>query len=478
MLDLDRETRNLLWQRLGEVIEGYWRDVPKLRAAPRLDRDALRALLARLDFQTPLQPLEALELAAAGLREHQVHTPHPRYFGLFNPAPTAMGIVADALVAAFNPQMAAWSHSPLAAEIELHLARAFGARFGWDPATTDGVFASGGAEANHTAVLTALVHAFPGFAEQGVRSLPRAPVLYASSEAHHSLLKAARLCGLGTAAVRAIPADAALKLDVAALERQIATDRAAGLDPFFVVATLGTTSAGVLDPISAIAELARREHLWLHADAAWGGAVVIVPEMQALLAGIERADSITVDAHKWLSVPMGAGLYLTRHPQILERTFRVTAGYMPKDAAGMPVVDPYAHSMQWSRRFIGLKVFLSLAVAGWDGYADVIRYMTAMGERLRERLTAARWRVVNETPLPIACFVDATSPEGDTMPHLEGIVRDVLGSGHAWISTVRLADRQPALRACITNYRTGLEDLDVLVAALGEARRQRSSGRA
>lgn len=476
MLDLDRSTRQLLWRRLGEVIEGYWRDVPKLRAAPRLDRDALRALLARLDFETPLQPMEALELAAAGLREHQVHTPHPRYFGLFNPAPTAMGIVADALVAAFNPQMAAWSHSPLAAEIELHLARAFGSRFGWEPETTDGVFASGGAEANHTAVLTALVHAFPSFAEQGVRSLPRPPVLYTSSEAHHSFLKAARLCGLGTAAVRAIPADGALKLDVAALDERIAADRAAGFDPFLVVATLGTTGAGVLDPVTAIADVARREHLWLHADAAWGGAVALVPEMKEWLAGIERADSITIDAHKWLSVPMGAGLYLTRHPQILERTFSVAAGYMPKDAAGMPVVDPYAHSMQWSRRFIGLKVFLSLAVAGWDGYADVIRYMTTLGEGLRRRLATARWRVVNETPLPIACFVDTTSPEGDTMPYLEAIARDVVGSGSAWISTVRLGDRQPALRACITNYRTGLEDLDTLVAALGEARQRRRAG--
>jgi len=470
MLDLERETRLKLWRRLGEVIEGYWRDVPTLRVAPRLDRDALRALLAGLDFQTPLRPLEALELAAAGLREHQVHTPHPRYFGLFNPAPTAMGVVADALIAAFNPQLAAWSHSPLAAEIELHLVRAFGARFGWDPATTDGVFASGGAEANHTALLAALVHAFPSFAEHGARSLPRAPVLYTSSEAHHSFLKAARLCGLGTAAVRAIPVDDALRLDVSALERQLEADRAARCEPFFVAATLGTTGAGVLDPIEDVAPLARREHLWLHADAAWGGAIAIVPELRPLLAGVERADSISIDAHKWLSVPMAAGLLLTRHPQALERSFRVAAGYMPKDAVGMPVVDPYAHSMQWSRRFIGLKVFLSLAVAGWDGYADVIRRMTALGERLKQRLARSGWRVVNRTPLPLACFVDEQSAAGDTMEHLERLARAVVGSGRAWISTVQLAGRMPALRACITNYRTGPDDVDALVAALDDAR--------
>jgi hypothetical protein len=143
---------------------------------------------------------------------------------------------------------------------------------------------------------------------------------------------------------------------------------------------------------------------------------------------------------------------------------------MPKDAAGLPVVDPFAHSMQWSRRFIGLKVFLSLAVAGWDGYAEAIRHMTAMGDRLRARLHASGWRVVNRTPLPLACFVDGGSAGGSDEAYLQRIARVVVASGRAWISTVRLADRHPALRACITNYRTGPGDVDALVDALEEAR--------
>jgi glutamate/tyrosine decarboxylase-like PLP-dependent enzyme len=439
--------------------------------APRLDRAALSSLLVPFDFSRPVPPEEAIAFAVKGLSEHQVHTPHPRYFGLFNPAPTTMGIAADALVAAFNPQLAAWSHSPFAAEVEEHLVRSFGARFGYPSDEIDGVFASGGAEANHTALLTALVDAFPAFAEGGARALDRAPVLYVSAEAHHSFAKAARLSGLGTRAVRSVGVDASLRMDPQALAARIARDRAGGHAPFMVAATAGTTSAGAIDPLDTVAAIARREGLWLHVDAAWGGAAAFVPEMRSLLAGIERADSITFDAHKWLSAPMGAGLYLTRRRGILERTFRVDAGYMPKDAAGLPVGDPFSRSIQWSRRFIGLKVFLSLAVAGWDGYAEALRHMASMGRALRQGLVAHGWEPVNDTPLPLVCFVDARHPEGRSVERIEALARRVVGSGRAWISSVRLGpEALPALRACITNYRTDEADVAALLKALEEAR--------
>jgi len=467
---LDDSARDRLWREMVAAIEAYTAGVSGLRVAPGLDRERLRGLLAPFDFSQPLDPQRALRFAVEGLTEHQVHTPHPRYFGLFNPAPTTMGIVADALVAAFNPQLAAWSHNPFAAEVEAHLVRAFGACFGYDPAGTEGAFASGGAEANHTALLTGLCRLSADFAERGARALPRAPVLYVSEEAHHSFLKAARLSGLGGDAVRVIPVDAELRMDVAALDARVLGDKAAGLAPFLVVATAGSTGAGAIDPIAAIAEVAGREGLWLHVDAAWGGAAAFEPGLRPLLTGIERADSITFDAHKWLSVPMGAGLYLTRHPGILERTFRVDAGYMPRDAAGLEVVDPYAQSIQWSRRFIGLKVFLSLAVAGWEGYAQEIRRMTRLGERLRERLVSSDWPLVNASPLPLACFVDGRHPMGRTLEHLDRSVRSVVSSGRAWVSLVRLGGRVPAIRACVTNYRTGEDDLDALIASLERAR--------
>jgi glutamate/tyrosine decarboxylase-like PLP-dependent enzyme len=472
-LRLDDKTRGELWRRLVEAIESYLNGVGEARVAPPLDVEAIRGALAPFDFAQPVAPVAALDFAVESLWRWQVHTPHPRYFGLFNPAPTTMGIAGDALVAAFNPQLAAWSHSPMAAEIEQHLIRSLGGRFGFDPARIEGTFTSGGAEANHTALLTALTRAFPEIGRRGLLALRSQPVLYVSPEAHHSFLKAARLCGLGTEAVREVRVDSSLRMIPGELAARIAEDRAAGCSPFLVVATVGSTSAGAVDPVAEIAQVAEDVGgLWLHVDAAWGGAAALVPELRPVLAGVDRADSITFDAHKWLSVPMGAGMYLTRHPGILERTFRVTAGYMPREGTVLPVADPYAHSMQWSRRFIGLKLFLSLAVAGWGGYEAAIRRQTAMGDRLRERLAAEGWRVVNDTPLPVVCFVDPQREgrEGRSAAFLEAVAADVVATGEAWISTVALGEAGPALRACVTNYRTGPEDVDALVAALAGAR--------
>jgi len=470
MLLLEEPQRRALWERVTAAIEAHVEGVRGLPVAPRLDPTALRALVADVDFERPLPPERVVDLVVDGLRRHQVHTTHPGYYGLFNPCPSTMSVAGDALVAAFNPQIAAWSHSPFAAEAESHLLRAFGRRFGYDGGQCDGVFCSGGAEANHTAVLCALGTAFPAALEDGLRGLDRAPRAYVSAEAHHSFLKAARVSGLGMGAVRAVPVNARLQMDVDALASMMAEDRRQGHAPFLLVATAGTTSAGAIDPVADLAGVAAREGLWLHVDAAWGGAVVAAPELAPLLRGVERADSITVDAHKWLSVPMGAGMFLTRHPQVLERTFRVAAGYMPRDAESLPIVDPYAHSLQWSRRAIGMKLFVSLAAAGWDGYAQAVRGMTALGRSLREKLQAAGWRAVNDTPLPLVCFVDARHPRGDTAPHLQKVAEAVLASGRAWINAVALSGGQAALRACITNHRTTEADLDVLVETLARAR--------
>ncbi|MFY9820398.1 MAG: aminotransferase class V-fold PLP-dependent enzyme [Thermoanaerobaculia bacterium] len=472
MLMQDAETRRALWDRLAAAIEKYLTGVDGARVAPDLGAGAIQSIreaLAPFDFERPVAPEAALDFAVEGLWRWQVHTPHPRYFGLFNPATTPMGIAADTLVAAFNPQLAAWSHSPLAAEVEQHLVRAFAGRFGFDPARAEGTFTSGGAEANHTALATAMTRAFPEVGRRGMLALRSQPILYVSPEAHHSFLKAARLAGLGTEAVREVRVDAGLRMRPEDLRARIREDREEGLAPFLVVATLGSTSAGVVDPVAELAQVADEEGIWLHADAAWGGAAALAPELAGVIEGISRASSITFDTHKWLSVPMGAGLYLTRHPGILERTFRVSARYMPREAATLGVADPYAHSMQWSRRFIGLKVFLSLAVAGWEGYAEAVRHQTAMGDLLRRRLTEEGWVVVNDTPLPVVCFADG-GREGRSSSFLDAVAADVVGSGEAWISTVVLGEVGTALRACITNYRTGPGDVEALVAAVGRAR--------
>ncbi len=473
VLRLDAQTRAKLWHRVVEGVESYMSSVHQTRVASEVDPEKIRALLSRIDFSQPLDPLEAVNFVMQGLWDYQLHTAHPRYFGLFNPTPTTMGIAADALAAAFNPQLAAWAHSPFAVEVEQHLIRNFAHCFGYESTNADGTFTSGGAEANHTAMLTALVNQFPEFARHGVRGLDRQPLLYVSTESHHSFIKAARACGLGTDAVRRVPVDETLQMNVEVLGEQIAHDRAAGFAPFLIVATAGTTSAGIVDPLVRIADTASQEKLWFHVDAAYGGAAILVPELRDVLAGIERSDSLTFDTHKWLSAPMGGGLYLTRHRNILGETFGITTAYVPPTPQGLDVTDPYTHSMQWSRRFIGLKVFLSLAVAGWEGYAAAFRHQAAMGNLLRRELEASDWQITNRTKLPVVCFVDRRNHvEGKSRAFIEAVAREVVSSGEAWISVTRVQDDMPVLRACITSYRATSEDILALVRALDAARRK------
>ncbi|HET7460564.1 MAG TPA: aminotransferase class V-fold PLP-dependent enzyme [Longimicrobium sp.] len=473
-LRLDGETRRALWTRVADEIEGYLTGVGGLPVRPGRDEDEMLRRLGEIDFARPLAADEAVGFVADGLRRWQMQCGHPRYFGLFNPPSTTMGIAADALAAGFNMQVGAWHHSPLGVAIERRLVRELGARFGFGPAVVDGTFTSGGNEANHTAVIAALASVFPAFREGGVRALDGNPVLYVSAEAHHSFVKAARACGLGDRAVRRVPVDAALRMQPAALERMIAADRAAGDLPFLAVATVGTTNAGAIDPLHAVAEVAERAGVWLHVDAAWGGAAALVPALAPLLDGTARADSLTFDAHKWLSVPMGAGLFLTRRPGALTAAFHLETAYVPRGEESLERPDYYVRSLQWSRRAIGLKLFLTLAVAGWEGYAAALGHQVAMGELLRGELRASGWAVVNDTPLPIVCFTAGRPAENGgeaDAERLDAVAAHVVAGGRAWLSTTRLTGIGPVLRACITSFETEPEDVRMLVAALDDARR-------
>jgi len=470
LLLLDEATRNSLWTTLIAEIESYIQSVEQLPVSPILDVAAIREVAESFDFEHPRGPADTLRSVGQALTRYQVHTPHPSYYGLFNPASTTMSIAADALVAALNPQLAAWSHSPLASEMELHLIRSLAEKFGIPRNQADGVFASGGAEANHTALLTALFHRWPELGDKGLRALDRQPVFYVSSEGHHSFLKAAKASGLGADALREIEVDADLRMRPDALRAALERDLARGFAPFLVIATAGTTGAGAIDPVPEIARIAQQYGVWFHVDAAWGGAAALVPDLRPLLQGIEQADSITFDAHKFLSVSMGAGIYITRHPNILTRSFGTLTAYMPKEGERLHAVDPFSHSLQWSRRFIGLKLFMSLAVAGWGGYAATIRQQVAMGDLLRFRLSRDAWKIVNDTPLPLVCFTDATGRWD--LVQCQRVANAVIASGQAWISTIQVGgDKQPALRACITSFRTEARHIESLVAALDEARR-------
>jgi aromatic-L-amino-acid/L-tryptophan decarboxylase len=452
----------------GGDFRKYWDDVltRELTAAhervsigavtPTFDITKFRNELGAFDFGAPCPASNLLPWIIAQMEHGIVHVTHPRYFGLFNPAPTVPAQWADRIAATFNPQLATWTTSPAAVEIEAHVIRAVAGRASL-PSETCGHFTTGGAEANCTALICALTTANAAFAVKGARSFLGPPVFYTSKESHLAWFKIAHQAGLGRAAARFVATDGSGRMDPNALAETIAADRAAGCIPVMVVATAGTTNAGMIDPLTACAGLARAEDAWFHVDAAWGGALIASERLCHLLSGIEQADSVTIDAHKWLATTMGCGMFLTKHPAILSTAFEVTTGYMPSNTRGL---DPYVTSLQWSRRFIGLRLFLSLAIAGWAGYGDHVERSIRLAAVLKKHLEALGWRVVNNSSLAVLCF---EPPPG--FDAVRSIVDRLVGSGRAWVSVATFEGRN-VIRACVTHGETTPRDIAELVTAL------------
>jgi glutamate/tyrosine decarboxylase-like PLP-dependent enzyme len=450
--------------KLSTEVVDFYTDLPQQPVTQPVTPDEIRTHLAqRYDFGIPVPLDQVVDDVARMMRQWNVHTTHPRYFGLFNPTANLASIIADALAALYNPQLGVWSHAPAANEIEQFTLRYLMGDLGLDPATSCANFTAGGSEANLSAVLAALTHRFPDCGDDGLmQTLSARPLIYVSEEAHDSFAKIAHITGLGRNALRVIPTDDRLKMDVSTLSSQLEEDKAAGQIPFMVVGTAGTTGAGVIDPLPELAAFCQTHRLWFHVDAAWGGAAALSPRLRGHLQGIESADSITCDAHKWFSVSMGAGMFFCRHRDAVARTFRVSAGYMP--GATGDTVDPYTTTIQWSRRFIGLKLFMTLAESGTDQLAAQIEHQADMGELLRRQLAATGWSILNDTPLPVVCF---THPQlaPDDLPR---VLEQLNARQAVWISETRLKRRIPALRACITSFRTQAEDVAFLVQSLND----------
>jgi glutamate/tyrosine decarboxylase-like PLP-dependent enzyme len=425
---------------------------------PTIDMVAFRAELETYDFNAP-RPLEDILRWTIERMEHGiVQMANPRYFGLFNPGPNFPAQCADRIVSVFNPQLASSASSPMPVELERHVIRAIARRAALGDEAT-GHFATGGSESNYTALVCALTAAHPEFARDGARAFAGPVKFYTSHDGHMAWLKAAHQAGVGRAALRLVDTDGRGCMDRKALMRTIAEDRAGGAVPVMVVATAGTTGAGMIDPLHACADIAKREHLWYHIDAAWGGAVLASNRLRPLLAGIERADSITIDAHKWLATTMGCAIFITRHADLLSEAFHASTSFMPSSVSG---VDPYLSSVQWSRRFLGLRLFLALATAGWQGLGAHVERGALVVERVKEGLVRRGWTVANESALAV---LDAVPPA--ELGDVRALVRRVVASGRAWVAPTTFEGRD-VVRICATNGETSLEDVNALIAVLNE----------
>lgn len=455
----DRATRERVEDRLTRALAAAEERVPRGSVTPDIDMAKLRSELAACDFAQPRPLEEVMDWIIAGLEHGTVHMTHPRYFGLFNPAPTFPAQCADRIAGSFNPQLASSGSSPVPVAIEAHVIAQIAARAGL-PAESAGHFTTSGSEANYTALVCAMTRAERRFATEGVRAFAGPVAMYTSRECQPAWHKIAHQAGIGREALRLIDTDGTGRMDMQALSRAVRADLQRGVVPVLISATAGTTGAGMVDPLAPCADIAREHGLWYHVDAAWGGAAICSERLRGQLAGIELADSVTIDAHKWFATTMGCGMYITRHPRVLSDAFHVGADFMPSTASSL---DPYLNTVQWSRRFMGLRLFLSLAAAGWSGYAAHVERAVAVIDQVRQRLAALGWSTPNDSRLGVLC---AVPPPGSA--NIREIVRRVLASRRAWVAVTTYAGRE-VIRICVTHGETALEDVEELVAALRAA---------
>ncbi|MEP7347799.1 MAG: pyridoxal-dependent decarboxylase, partial [Gemmatimonadaceae bacterium] len=465
--DRARALGNQMVELWGELLE-------RLRSMPVGGRATVAEVRAAVTRDVPNEPL-AIEELVASLRtlalENATYTGHPGFMAYITGAGTVPGVAADLLAAALNQNVGGWRLSPGATEIELHLGRWFSSRLGL-PETAGGYVTSGGAMAAFVALKAARDNkAGWSIRDLGTRAGPPLTV-YASEQVHDVNTRSADMLGMGRDAVRVVPCDDNLRMRVDALRQYVARDLRHGHKPIAVIATAGTVSTGAIDPLDEIADVCAEHGLWLHVDGAYGGVAALTDALRPLFHGIERADSVALDPHKWLYTPHSGGVIVVRDMQTLADAFAIDPSYVhdDKELTGRGV-DLYALGPQFSRGFHALKIWVSLLAHGWKAYERRIAHDVALARYLYN-CAAANPDLEPVGPVPelsIACFRYVPREfRGDRSaePYLnrlnERLMSELQLGGSVFPSNA-VVDGRFALRACIVNFRTEAVDVEMLI---------------
>lgn len=401
---------------------------------------------------------------------------HPRFWGWIQGNGTPLGMMADMLAAGMNAHLAGLDQAPKL--VELKVIEWLASLMGF-PKDSSGVLMSGGTMANLVGLAVAR-HAKAGFdiRKEGLHGAPRLAV-YASSEVHSWAQKAVELFGMGSASLRRVPATAELRMDVAALSAMIAADRAAGLRPICVIGTAGTVNSGAMDDLNAIADICRRESLWMHVDGAFGALAALSPALKPLVAGMERADSVAFDLHKWGYLPYEIACVLVKDRVVHEAAFSLTPSYLTDEgrgviAGGLPFAD---RGPELTRNFKALKVWLSFKAHGVRTIANVIEQNVAQAREFGARVAQLPDAVLSAPiSLNIVCFrfAPSTMSTDEQDAYNKEILLRVQESGLAIISGSRISGRY-VMRVACSNHRSTWDDYEALLVGLsriaGEVRR-------
>ena len=470
MIDDFVEQHRFLGDAVARIIHEHVAGLATRRVTP----EATVAELEKL-FDEPLPEKgialeEILKRFRDEIAPNAMGVPSPRYFGQFNPTPLPIGVWADALSSMLNQNAGAWRNGPSSAMIEARVIRWLCDLLNYGPRSF-GTLASGGSEANLIALKCARDNAAASIKDGGVRTAPADLVMYASEQCHYSIDKSADILGLGREGLRKIPTDDRFHIRVDALRDAIERDREAGRLPCCVVGVAGTTSTGVIDPLEELAALAREFGCWYHIDAAYGGTLAFSPKHRDLIRGIELADSITFDPHKWMFVPFACGATLVREGgRVLRDSFDMTPEYLSEDRGGADVeFDFFRYGQMGTRRFNSLKLWMAMKFMGREGYARTVEHQIALTKHLAQQLDALKdFKRVGEVETAVCCFrflPDNLEP-GDESDRLQQRLQQIIErSGEAWLTTTVLHGRR-ALRVNVNSFLTEQHHIDDLVRLL------------
>ncbi len=456
-LDVPREEA---LARAAELIGAAWRSFDQFRPGQPPIGERMRALTSLGLPEEPSPALAAIDDAALALDE-TIAQPRPRFFAFVGSSALEIAVIGDALASCFDANLAAWAAA--ASEIERQAVEWVASFVGY-PAGA-GSFTSGGTISNVTALAAARERAIPGSRREGLAG--RRAAIYCSDEAHYSVTRAAELLGIGSDHVRALPIDADRRVVPKAVAAAIDADIAAGIAPVAVVATAGTTLTGAVDPIDALADVCRDRGVWLHVDGAYGLPAAATPSAAGLFAGVARADSVSIDAHKWLYVPKACGVVLVRNRDDLTAALAHDEDYLPHTGDEQPhAVDI---TVEYSRPFRALKLWIAFRAHGAGAFRTAIERNLAQARLLHEAVVAdpELESVCGAPPLSIVPFRHVPPGGVDLDAHNALLADRLQEGGQVWVASARV-DGRVCLRPCFVNYRT--TDADVL-ALVEEARR-------
>jgi aromatic-L-amino-acid/L-tryptophan decarboxylase len=459
-LELPPERMRELGHAVVDLLVDRWRDMAAQPVWQPGSPARLEAALAGPAPETPGDFALALDRLITDVLPHGARIDHPRFMAFVPGVPTWPGVLGDLLAAGTNVFQGTWLASAGVSALELVVIDWFRDWLGCS-ATTSGLLVSGGSVANLTAIACARLDRFEGHDSSAV--------IYASTEVHSSVLRAARILGFGPDRIRHIAVDDGQRLALGSLDAAISADRAAGLTPFLVVATAGTTSTGAIDPLHETAELCRMHGAWLHVDAAYGGFAALTHRGRAALSGIELADSIALDPHKWLYQPFEAGCLLVRDATALDRAFHVLPAYLQDTALDDGGAVNFANrGIQLTRSARVLKIWLSVQTFGLHAFREAIDRCIDLALHAERRIRDhPALEVLSPARLGIVCFrIRADEERVDAINR--AALDALLNSGAGMISSTRV-NGVFALRLCVLNYRTRAADVDAVIAAIAGA---------